>query len=383
MCDLPSVLPDYNPPNPRLQALFETHNLSTAELLFLDAIDISRRCTTPHSVAPSLLEIKRYITHLSSALNGDIAHHSGPEISTQSSQYLTTGDETLDTLLNGGVRVGGITEFVGESGAGKTQFLLTLLLTCQLPSSQGGLGGRGAVYISTESPLSTPRLVQISRSLNSRLSPSPKVSTDKVLSITCNDLETQEHILKYQLPTAVARHNIGLIVLDSIAANFRAELDRPAQKRQRLEAESNSGPALLARRGGELVRVAQGLRELARRHNLAVVVANQVSDRFSMDDAQEEDPWSLDYQSRWFTGWEGRAGGKVPALGMVWANVLAARVVLRKADEDRGRRRRVGVVFAGWAEGGREMDLDIWEGGVRAVKEEKEDGVDGVPNIYG
>jgi DNA repair protein RAD57 len=250
--------------------------------------------------------------------------------------------------------------------------------------SAGGFGGRGAVYISTEAPLSTPRLLQIADSLNTRFAPDPPVSTDHVLSITCNDLETQEHILRYQLPTAVERYNIGVIVIDSIAANFRAELDRPSLKRIKIE-KDESGPALLARRGGELVAVAQGLRDLARRYKLAVVVANQVSDRFSADGDEEEDPWSLDYQSRWFTGWDGRTGGKVPALGVVWANLLAGRVVLRKADEDRGIRRRLGVVFAGWAEGGKEMDFEIWEGGVRGIDKEKdgEDAVDGLPDIYG
>lgn len=287
---------------------------------------------------------------------------------------------------------------VPASGAGKTQFLLTLALTSQLPRSLGGLGRR-AVYISTEAPLSTPRLVQLAGALNSRLAPDPPVSTDNVLAITCNDLETQEHILRFQLPVAVARHDVGLVIVDSIAANFRAELDRPAvNKRVKMSSQQQqSGPAQLARRGGELVAVAQGLRELARRHNLVVVVANQVSDRFSRGgdqqdgdgDGDDEDVYSLDFQSRWFTGWNEAVepqGAKVPALGMVWANRLAARFVLRKADEDRGLRRRIGVVFAGWAKGGEEMEFEIWEGGVRAVKEkeeEEEQEQDAGPSIYG
>jgi DNA repair protein RAD57 len=261
---------------------------------------------------------------------------------------------------------------------------LALTLNAQLPVSAGGLGGRGAIYISTEAPLSTPRLLQIADSLNSRFAPDPPVSTDHVLSITCNDMETQEHILRYQLPAAVERHDIGVVVIDSIAANFRADFDRPKEKRLKTEKDEN-GPARLARRGGELVAIAQHLRDLARRYKLAVVVANQVSDRFLADDDEEEDPWTLDYQSRWFTGWEGRTGGKVPALGVVWANLLAGRIVLRKADEDRGKPRRLGVVFAGWAEGGKEIDFEIWEGGVRGIDKEKdgEDAVDGLPNIYG
>lgn len=250
------------------------------------------------------------------------------------------------------------------------------------------------MYISTEAPLSTPRLVQLAGAINGRLAAgaaaAAAVTTDRVLAITCNDLEAQEHILRYQLPVAVARHDVGLVVVDSIAANFRAELDRPdVRKRVKTAATAaataaeTSGPALLARRGAELVAVAQDLRELARRHNLVVVVANQVSDRFAH--ALPDDVYSLDYQSRWFTGWPDAAdalGAKVPALGLVWANRLAARFVLRRTDDGSGRiRRRIGVVFAGWAKAGEELEFEIWEGGVRSV-EEKQGNQDAGPSIY-
>jgi DNA repair protein RAD57 len=227
--------------------------------------------------------------------------------------------------------------------------------------------------------------VQLADAINARYSPNPPVTTDRVLSISCGDLEAQDHILRYQLPVVVERHHIGLVVIDSIAANFRAEFDRspstgdhhPTPKRLKTLGESGR-PAQMARRGGELVDVAHGLRELARKHNLAVVVANQVSDRFSplMGDDDEQDDLALDYQSRWFTGWGGESGGvgggkaKVPALGLVWANLLAGRVVVRKADEAIAAKRKIGVVFANWAPprvGENEIEFEIWEGGIRAI----------------
>lgn len=51
--------------------------------------------------------------------------------------------------LGGGIPVGSITEFVGESTAGKTQLCLQLLLASQLPLDRGGLAGK-AIYIHTE-----------------------------------------------------------------------------------------------------------------------------------------------------------------------------------------------------------------------------------------
>jgi len=178
----------------------------------------------------------------------------------------------------------------------------------------------------------------------------------------------------------VARANVGLVIIDSIAANFRAEYDRPTKRFKPSPSPSNpaedNGPAQMARRGGELVSVAYGLRELARKHGVAVVVANQVSDKFAaMERDEEEDEMALDYQAKWFTGWEKM--GKVPALGLVWANLLAGRVVLKMGEEEaeRKRKRRMGVVWANWAEAGGEREFEIWEGGVRGVAENEEEGV--------
>ena len=59
----------------------------------------------------------------------------------------------------------------------------------------------------------------------------PQPSLDRVISILTPDLESQDHILRYQLPVAVRRHNVGLVVLDSVAANYRAEFERPGASR--------------------------------------------------------------------------------------------------------------------------------------------------------
>jgi len=81
------------------------------------------------------------------------------------------------------------------------------------------------------------------------------------------DLESQDHILNYQLPVAITRYNVGLVVIDSVTANFRAE---------HLSHDVNS----LSTRSGELAKLGHMLRNLAAREDIAIVVANQVSDRF-------------------------------------------------------------------------------------------------------
>lgn len=200
---------------------------------------------------------------------------SRPFPSVRSSSTISTLDPALDASLHGGIQTGYITEITGEAGVGKTQLLLSLLLAVQLPPPHGT--GRRALYISTEAPLSTRRLTQMLAN-NPLLASLPadvaRPSLDNITSTTTPDLESQEHILTYQVPVEVERRKVGLIVLDSVAANYRAEFDRSGKP----DAQSSN----MGARGTELVRLGMLLRGLARTHNLAVVVSNQVADRFGV-----------------------------------------------------------------------------------------------------
>jgi DNA repair protein RAD57 len=145
----------------------------------------------------------------------------------------------------------------------------------------------------------------------------------------------------------------------------------------------------MAQRSSELLKLGQLLRDLAREQNIAIVVANQVTDRFSnvgggsspilsratqssplarrgggrtlplssiagpmssapgAGDAGGDmgtvfkstmDPMSLDHQQRWFTGWgdDPRPSYvtiknlKTPALGLIWTTQIACRIALIK-----------------------------------------------------
>ncbi|KAK4891577.1 hypothetical protein LTR28_002449, partial [Elasticomyces elasticus] len=278
-------------------------------------------------------------------------------------------------------------------GAGKTQLLLTLLLSAQLPCSRSAsaLPAPSTLYISTEAPLPTIRLTHLLASHPSlyTLPDDTKPTLSRILSIRTQDLESQEHILRYQLPVALARHNIRLVVIDSIAANFRAEFDKSGDR------NGGGGAHAMARRSAQLVQLGALLRDLAHRHNVAIVVANQVADRFTTpthlptapprhpstttttaqnsqprsprsahstpshpSSAQthcdnmskpglasqqshpgatllSEDPLALDHQQRWISGWgdslRADAGAmKTPSLGLAWSKQVAARVALLK-----------------------------------------------------
>jgi DNA repair protein RAD57 len=210
--------------------------------------------------------------------------------------------------------------------------------------------------------------------------PATRPSLDKIVSTVTPDLESQDHILQFQVPVEVQRRNIGLIVIDSVAANYRAEFDRADRS-----ASSSHHGSNMATRSTELVKLGAHLRDLARRHNLAVVVANQVSDRLSarpipippppvpetISPATQESPLAsrsrplplppssepqspslpyvpptqfdvpvappalhLDHQQRFFTGWgddplaEELTSLKTPSLGLVWSTQIACRIAL-------------------------------------------------------
>jgi DNA repair protein RAD57 len=299
MTDLLRVLPHFPATQyAHLISVLEKHQLTTSDLLTLDATDIGKRTKLP------LLDVKRLSNAILEALHVDLgvsavrekedcedeektdaAASAGWESSSLmhtaaqlQDQWATISvlDPTLDAALNGGIPTGYVTEITGESGAGKTQLLLTLLLAVQLPPPHGL--SRPALYISTEAPLSTRRLSQLLSShpalRSAARDPSSNVSLDNIISTTTADLESQDHILAYQVPVEVERRNIGLVVLDSVAANYRVEFER---------GEGRGGGSNMAARGGELVKLGMVLRELARKYKLAVVVANQVADRFAAE----------------------------------------------------------------------------------------------------
>lgn len=252
---------------------------------------------------------------------------------------------------------------------------MSLLLTAQLGAPRGV--GKAAIHISTENPLNTARLQQIldTHPYYTQLSDDQKPSFDHVHAMVVTTLEHQQYVVENILPGAVAQYNAGLVVVDSVAANFRA--DR--------ETTTANG---LVDRAADLNKLGSILRKLAVEKRVAVVVANQVSDRFadslilptqavvqssspatataspsqSISRRAERDVMlTLDHQSRFFTGWGDKPASmpqelKTPALGLAWANQIDARIVLKVDSQSsfnasNGKRQRfMNVVFAPWTD---------------------------------
>ncbi|KAH9878739.1 hypothetical protein IAQ61_002013 [Plenodomus lingam] len=381
MTDLLQVLPDLDArPYSHLLPSLDKALITTNDLLTLDAADVAKRAQLPAAELRKLADAVLLALHRQLGFGGgEVAGSSSflasstnnPDVSKERLGFISTLDEELDAALGGGIPPGYLVEITGESGAGKTQVLLTLLLASQLPPPLGL--GKSAIYISTEAVLATTRLTQL-LSNHPALASRPvaeRPSLSRILSIQTPDLESQEHILRYQLPVAVKKHDVGLVILDSVAANYRAEFEKKGP---------NGAAASMAKRGTQLVQLGALLRDLARTEGVAVVVANQVADRFSKpptfsasrttssnsqgnvrtassnsqgtshentplplgtasqleeDITLSPDPLTLDHQQRWFTGWgdlqhEPSYAQKTPSLGLVWTNQLACRIALLK-----------------------------------------------------
>jgi DNA repair protein RAD57 len=288
MTDLLHILPSF--PLSAFAALLPTierHGLTTTDLLTTHPADLAKRTQIP------IIDLRRFLAAIQASLTDDLplsrplappftpsspsTQDKQPEPSASlppsSQQFISTLDDGLDAALGGGIPTGHITEFTGESGVGKTQFLLSLSLAVQLPPPHGL--GKQALYISTESGLATRRLAQMLNGnaiLREASAAGTPATLDAIHSAVTPDLESQDHILEYQVPVLLSRHDIGLMIIDSVAANYRAEFER----QQGFSHGSN-----MAARSAELIKLGALLRDLARRHNIAVVVANQVADRFA------------------------------------------------------------------------------------------------------
>lgn len=246
--------------------------------------------------------------------------------------------------------------------------------------------------------MNTSRLHQILQN-NPEYQDLPKAirpTLDRVFTMSTCNFDLQESIVNFKLPYLVQENNIGLVVLDSVAANFRTQFPGVT-------------PAVLSDRARALIKLGKVLRQIAYKHNVAVVITNQVSDRFdnaridpdkfrfassappssattmpgsqvqhvqtsmgpppprstlTMSQAERDEVMRLDYQQCFFTGWGDDPNKpfealKTPALGLIWANQIDARVVLKIAQEirttttenlysDHKRRRHLSVVFAPW-----------------------------------
>ncbi|XP_076051168.1 DNA repair protein RAD51 homolog 3-like isoform X2 [Oratosquilla oratoria] len=210
---------------------------------------------------------------------------------------VVTFSRALDEVLGGGVSLRTLTELAGCPGIGKTQLCLQLCVSVQIPVSAGGVDGE-AVYIDTEGSFTVGRLKDMASSASEHV----KVFAKDADQFTAEDILKRVHYFRchscievlatiHHLPRFLQLHTkVRLIIIDSVAFHFRYNFPDPVA------------------RTGILCRMTQDLVQLAVKHDLAVVLTNQMTTRF--DD---------------------EGGGMpqlVPALGETWGHCPTVRLVL-------------------------------------------------------
>jgi len=201
---------------------------------------------------------------------------------------ISTGSNNLDELLGGGIYTGEITEISGEFATGKTQICFQLSVNVQLPAIQGGLDG-SVYYIDTEGTFSSTRVAQIA----SERGFEPKKFLENI-AVTRTYNSDHLMFLIMNVEKIIRQRNVKLLIIDSIASHFRAEYigDNKLVKRQQV-----------------VMSLAETLKKLLNKFEIAIVVTNQVIATFD-ESLFDKSPH--------------------PALGFAWAHRPHQRLLLRK-----------------------------------------------------
>ena len=170
--------------------------------------------------------------------------------------FLTTGSERFDDILDGGVSTGRLTEVFGSFKSGKTNLAHTISVTCQMPIDEGGLDG-AVLYIDTENTFSKTKIERIAR----RFGMDKKKVLGNIYHARIYSTDHQFQMIR-AAEQAVIEKNARLIIVDSLMALMRAEY---------------VGIGMLASRQQVLNKMLHELSRIAETHNVAVLLTNQVA----------------------------------------------------------------------------------------------------------
>ncbi|KAJ7515045.1 hypothetical protein O6H91_23G069400 [Diphasiastrum complanatum] len=201
----------------------------------------------------------------------------------KSRKKLRTCCSELDTVLGGGFKPKELTEICGVPGVGKTQLGMQLSINVQIPSEFGGLGGQ-AVYIDTEGSFMVERALQMAESMIDYLKYATSSCESTVgLGMSLNVDTFLSHIFYYRVYDCTEQ----LAVVNSLE-EFLKEHREDFQD--------------WALRTRLLNGMAQKLMGLAQKHDVVVVLVNQVTTKTN--------------------------GEIVPALGESWSHTCTNRLIL-------------------------------------------------------
>lgn len=295
---------------------------SLNDVLSISSAELQRRTTLSNA------DVQALRTACASAIYGSTSQ-TALQLLKKQQPRLSMGCKTLDTVLRGGILSSGITELVGQSATGKTQFCLQLSIMVQLPLEQGGLAG-SVVYVSTEHAFPDQRLQQMIPYFRRKYPQLNKDPGSGIFLQKSDSIEELWHVIAHKIPKAIELNsNIRLVIIDSIAALFRAEQESVSSRAQRVGM------------------FGQRLKELSDSNRVPIVCTNQVSDYIS-------------------ESFEGASKMIIPALGLTWSNTVNTRILLQRKEAEASVSRNLHIVLASHLPNAR-VGFTVTDEGVRGV----------------
>jgi DNA repair protein RadB len=165
---------------------------------------------------------------------------------------LKSGSDVVDTLLNGGFETDIITTIYGPAGVGKT----TIAMMATISASKQG---KKTIYIDTEGGFSPERFMQLCNN-----------DAEIVKNLLfLKPIDFKEQMKTIQNLAKQINDKIGLVIVDTISMLYRAEVGATKDIKQV---------------NNELGLQISWLTEIARKHNIPVIVINQVYADFEVKD---------------------------------------------------------------------------------------------------
>ncbi|HDS46101.1 MAG TPA: DNA repair and recombination protein RadB [Methanomicrobia archaeon] len=164
-----------------------------------------------------------------------------------------TGCKSMDELLGGGFESGTVTQLYGEAGSGKTNICLQMAIEC-------ARDGQSVIFIDSEG-LSPERFSQIA-SAHKNEDETVETLAERIILYQPHTFEQQTSCVKEIdkiIKEKAGKSAVQLIVLDSATLFYRLELDD--ERSAYVKSLANQVATLL---------------EYARRHDLVVIITNQV-----------------------------------------------------------------------------------------------------------
>ncbi|KAG0288921.1 DNA repair protein rad51c [Linnemannia gamsii] len=223
---------------------------------------------------------------------------------------ITTSSPAIDSIFggaHGGIPPGKITEICGLPGSGKTQLGIQLAINAQIPRSMGGAGG-SSIYIDTEGSFVARRASQLASACSARLKETsnaagtkPVLAADDLLRGIqyCRVHSPVEFIAMIRILGSILQEHpkVKLVVVDSISFLFRSNFS-----------DTRMRTKLVASLGRQLA-------DLARQHDLVVVVMNQMTT-------------TIDAPTTGKRAFDPLDDNVHPALGETWGSICTHRIRL-------------------------------------------------------